>query len=134
LSFLLFPVEQPHLFDAVILGSDDRVREIQVKQPEPASNWIWGAFKMPATVFHALAGLWRERREQDEYIGTLINAYLARGGTAYGVKAGDAYVDVGTLNGYRGALNLIERMHAAEANAADRKGEAVTSERQAVRP
>jgi dTDP-glucose pyrophosphorylase len=134
LSFLLFPVEQPHLFDAVILGPDDRVRKIQVKQPEPASNWIWGAFKMPATVFHALAGLWRERRERDEYIGTLINAYLARGGTAYGVKAGDAYVDVGTLNGYRGALNLIERMHAAEANAADRKGEAVTSERQAVRP
>ena len=40
---------------------------------------------------------------RDEYFGTLVNAYLAQGGRAIGVKAGSAYVDVGTVDGYRAA-------------------------------
>ncbi|MER9653633.1 sugar phosphate nucleotidyltransferase [Mesorhizobium sp. M0152] len=108
LSFLLFPVERPELFDAVVLDQDHRVTEIQVKQQDAATNWIWGAFKMPGHIFHQLAALWRERDRYDEYIGTLINAYLAAGGKAYGVRAGTAYVDVGTFNGYRTALRLLE--------------------------
>ncbi|MER8435272.1 sugar phosphate nucleotidyltransferase [Mesorhizobium sp. M1312] len=108
LSFLLFPVDHPELFDAVVLDQGDRVTEIQVKQQDAASNWIWGAFKMPGRILHQLAALWRERDQSDEYVGTLINAYLAAGGEAYGVKAGAAYVDVGTFNGYRTALRLLE--------------------------
>src|ERR671920_1179851 len=50
LSFLLFPVERPEFFDAVVLDGEDRVREIQVKQQDAASQWIWGAFKMPGRV------------------------------------------------------------------------------------
>jgi glucose-1-phosphate thymidylyltransferase len=107
LSFLLFPVERPEFFDAVILDEEDRVLEIQVKQADAASHWIWGAFKMPGHRLHALQSLWRERRCRDEYIGTLVNAYLATGGKAYGVKAGHAYVDVGTLHGYRAAIGLL---------------------------
>lgn len=107
LSLLLFPVDRPELFDAVVTAPDGRVLEVQVKQVAPASFWIWGAFKMPGAVLHDLHRLWRERAEQDEYFGTLINAYLARGGQAYGLRAGRAYVDVGTLNGYREALRLL---------------------------
>jgi dTDP-glucose pyrophosphorylase len=114
LSFLLFPVERPEFFDAVVLDHDDRVKEIQVKRRDAATNWIWGAFKMPGHVLHRLAALWRERDRRDEYIGTLINAYLAAGGEAYGVKAGSAYVDVGTFNGYRTALRLLEDGAAAD--------------------
>lgn len=107
LAFLLFPVEQPELFDAVALDAHDRVLEIRVKQPNAGSHWIWGAFKMPGRVFHALRALWLERAPPDEYIGTLVNAYLARGGQAIGVKAGHAYVDVGTLDGYRRAMLML---------------------------
>jgi dTDP-glucose pyrophosphorylase len=107
LSFLLFPVERPEYFDAVVLDADDRVREIQVKQRDAASNWIWGAFKMPGLVFERLQHLWRARDCRDEYFGTLVNAYLAGGGQAVGVKAGEAYVDVGTLHGYRAAVSLL---------------------------
>lgn len=107
LSFLLFPVERPQLFDAVVLEGDDRVREVQVKRADAASRWVWGAFKMPGSVFHALRQLWLARECCDEYLGTLVNAYLAEGGTAIGVKAGAAYVDVGTLHGYRAALRLL---------------------------
>jgi dTDP-glucose pyrophosphorylase len=106
LSFLLFPVERPELFDAVVLDGD-AVREIQVKQPDAASHWIWGAFKMPGHVFHDLHHLWGTRQHRDEYIGTLVNAYLAAGGSATGVKGGTAYVDVGTLDGYRAAIGLL---------------------------
>jgi hypothetical protein len=85
----------------------DAVRQIQVKNPGAASNWIWGAFKMPGGVFAELRALWHTRQCQDEYFGTLINAWLAEGGDAAGVKAGTDYVDIGTLHGYRAALTLL---------------------------
>jgi dTDP-glucose pyrophosphorylase len=107
LSFLLFPVEQPEFFDAVVVDDSGRVSEIQVKSPEPKSNWIWGAFKMPGRILEDLHRLWRSRDPRDEYIGTLVNAYLDGGGAALGIKAGKAYVDVGTLNGYRAAMTLL---------------------------
>jgi dTDP-glucose pyrophosphorylase len=107
LQFLLFPVDHPEFFDAVVTDPAGRVQEIQVKQPGARSNWIWGAFKMPGRVLHELYALWREPGRRDEYIGTLVNAYLARGGRAEAVRAGEAYVDVGTLNGYREATRLL---------------------------
>ena len=110
LSFLLFPVERPEFFDAVVLDESGGVRQIQVKQSAPASHWIWGAFKMPGAVFADLRALWLARNREDEYFGTLVNAYLACGGKAVGIKAGHAYVDVGTLHGYRAAINLLADM------------------------
>jgi glucose-1-phosphate thymidylyltransferase len=107
LSFLLFPVARPQFFDAVVTDDNGGVMEIQVKQPKPKSSWVWGAFKMPGHVFHSLHQLWNEPGRRDEYIGTLINEYLARGGRAQGVSSGEAYVDVGTLHGYREALRLL---------------------------
>jgi glucose-1-phosphate thymidylyltransferase len=106
LSFLLFPVNEPQFYDAVVLVGDE-VREIQVKTPEARSNWVWGAFKMPGAIFADLRQLWFDRAGQDEYFGTLINAYLAVGGKATGIKGGTDYVDIGTLNGYRAALTLL---------------------------
>lgn len=107
LSFLLFPVERPQAFDAVITDEAGNVQEIQVKHPDAQSNWIWGAFKMPGRVLHELNALWEERGRRDEYVGTLVNAYIQNGGRAIGVRAGEAYVDVGTVNGYREALSLL---------------------------
>ena len=107
LSFLLFPVEHPERFDAVVTGKDGQILEIQVKKHAPNSRWIWGAFKMPGSLLHDLHSLWRARDCQDQYIGTLVNAWIAQGGRASGVRAGTAYVDVGTLNGYREAVQLL---------------------------
>lgn len=120
LSFLLFPVDRPELFDAVILDEGGRVREIQVKTAQAASPWIWGAFKMPGRVLRELRDLWLARRRRDEYIGTLVNAYIAAGGEALGVKAGRSYVDVGTLHGYRAAITLLHDAADAEASAGAR--------------
>ena len=106
-SFLLFPVDRPELFDAVDIDADGRVVEIQVKSASARSNWIWGAFRMPGRTLHALRALWLERERQDEFIGTLVNAWLARGGEAWGVRAGASYVDVGTVGGYREAMRLL---------------------------
>jgi dTDP-glucose pyrophosphorylase len=108
LSFLLFPVEQPQFFDAVVTDEQGRVLEIQVKSPHARSNWIWGAFKMPGRVFHELRDFWISRPEPDEYVGTLINAWLAQGGEAVGVPAGESYFDVGTLEGYRTAMQTLQ--------------------------
>jgi len=107
LSFLMFPTTRPQLFDTVVLDRDGRVKEIQVKPVKPRSNWIWGAFKMPGHVFHELCSLWHARTPRDEYVGTLVNAWLAQGGQAIGVRSGRTYVDVGTLHGYREAIRLL---------------------------
>jgi glucose-1-phosphate thymidylyltransferase len=106
LSFLLFPVEHPEFFDAVVLDGEE-VREIQVKQRSASSNWVWGAFRMSASGFRELQTLWETRGRTDEYFGTLVNSYLGGGGAALGIKAGESYVDVGTLDGYRNAMTLL---------------------------
>jgi dTDP-glucose pyrophosphorylase len=117
LSFLLFPVEHPERFDAVVTDENGKVLEIQVKKPDANSYWIWGAFKMPGSVFHDLNALWLARDRKDEYMGTLVNAWLALGGDAQGVCAGTAYVDVGTLHGYREAIQLLKSRSEMEAAA-----------------
>lgn len=108
LSFLLFPVAQPEYFDAVVVDAENQVQEVQVKFADPDTNWVWGAFKMPGPVFQELAKLWQISRPRPEYFGTLVNAYLGQGGVARGVPAGDTYVDVGTLHGYREAMALLQ--------------------------
>ncbi len=111
LTFLLFPVDRPERFDAVIADEQGRVQEIEVKQASPRSHWIWGAFKMPGSTLHALHALWRKRG--DEYIGTLVNAWINEGGEAWACRAGESYIDVGATEGYFEAVRLL----AAEAPA-----------------
>jgi glucose-1-phosphate thymidylyltransferase len=113
-SFLLFPVARPELFDSVITDDSGRVQEIQVKQPSAASEWVWGAFKLTGRHFAELHRLWNGRARSDEYLGTLVNAYLANGGPAYGVKRGEVYVDVGTLHGYREAVRVLSNQSVRE--------------------
>jgi dTDP-glucose pyrophosphorylase len=106
LAFLLFPVEQPQHFDAVVTDGEVVV-EIEVKVARPRSRWVWGAFRMPAATFLELHRLWSEPGRRDEYVGTLVNAYLARGGSARAIHAADRYCDVGTLDGYRAAVSML---------------------------
>lgn len=112
LSLLLFPVEHPERFDAVLTSTSNSVSEIQVKREGAATKWVWGALKMPGSVLAELHQIWQDTK--DEYLGTLINTYLARGGSALGLKLGESYVDVGTLNGYREALRVLDANNAAQ--------------------
>jgi glucose-1-phosphate thymidylyltransferase len=114
LSFLLFPVRRPELFDVVETDAEGRVLQIHVKQPGIRSRWVWGAFKMPAATLARLYDLWQQRARRDEYMGTLVNAYLEDGGDALGVRAGESYVDVGTLEGYREAMQILSANGAAQ--------------------
>jgi glucose-1-phosphate thymidylyltransferase len=109
LGFILFPVERPEFFDAVVLEGEQRVREIQVKRANPDSHWVWGAIKVSARVFEELRQLWFVRNREDEYLGTLVNAYIERGGKADGFKIGTSYSDVGTPSGYRQASEALKR-------------------------
>jgi glucose-1-phosphate thymidylyltransferase len=117
-SFLLFPVRDPHLFDSVEVDEKGRIRHIWVKDTRTPAHLIWGAFKMPGCVLRELFDLWVERSRTDEYIGTLVNAWIARGGTAWGVPAGKSYYDVGTMEGYLEAMRILgDGLNAAVAGA-----------------
>jgi glucose-1-phosphate thymidylyltransferase len=116
LSFLCFPVEEPQHFDAVVLDGDGRVRSIEVKQADASSHWIWGAFKVRGRALRELHDIWLTRNPRDPYIGTLVNAWLARGGRATAVCDGRAYVDTGTVNGYRAAIQLLDRANDRESH------------------
>jgi glucose-1-phosphate thymidylyltransferase len=107
LELLLFPVDHPELFDAVVTGEDQRVVEIEVKKRNARSKWIWGAFKTSGRTLRELEAIWQARDRADAYVGTLVNAWIAAGGRARALQAGKAYVDVGTLHGYREAMRLL---------------------------
>ena len=107
LRFLLFDVDAPQLFDAVLLDGGDRIVGMQVKDPAPASRWMWGAFRAEARVLRELQALCLARGGRDEYMGSLVNAWIEQGGAPTGIRAGEVYVDVGTVNGYRDALRLV---------------------------
>jgi glucose-1-phosphate thymidylyltransferase len=107
LSFLLFPVDRPDLFDAVVADGSGQVQAIDVKSKAARSRWVWGAFKLSGAVARELHELWNARDRRDEYFGTLVNAYLAGGGRATAIRAGESYVDVGTLHGYREAVRVL---------------------------
>jgi dTDP-glucose pyrophosphorylase len=107
LAFLLFPVARPELFDAVERDEDGAVARIWVKSAAAPTAWVWGAFSLTGAILAELAGLWEERGREDQYLGTLVNAWLARGGRARAVAAGERYVDVGTLHGYHAAIQAL---------------------------
>ncbi|HYG66205.1 MAG TPA: sugar phosphate nucleotidyltransferase, partial [Anaeromyxobacteraceae bacterium] len=88
LSFLLFPVRHPELFDAVVTDASGGVTEIQVKQAQPSTEWVWGAFKLDVAILGELFALWERRGRSDEYVGTLVNAWIREGGAARAVRAG----------------------------------------------
>lgn len=113
-SFLCFPVDHPELFDAVVMDDRGFVTEVQVKRPGAGSNWVWGAMKMPGSVLAKLFDLWRIRGQQDQYLGTLVNAYIAGGAKVFGVKRGRTYVDVGTIHGYREAVRMLSQPRQVE--------------------
>jgi dTDP-glucose pyrophosphorylase len=106
-SFLLFPVRDPDHFDSVEQDERGRITHIRVKDPRTPSNLIWGAFKMPGAILRELFDLWIERERADEYIGTLVNEWIGRGGVAWGVAAGETYYDVGTMEGYLEAMRML---------------------------
>lgn len=114
-SFLLFPVDRPELFDAVVCDEDGVVEQVQVKSRRPSTHWVWGAFRLPGEDLINLCELWHQRGEQDQYLGTLVNAYIARGATVRAAKSGHTYVDVGTLDGYRQAVDLLSQTKAVTA-------------------
>ena len=96
-------------FDAVVSDNDGCVSEVQVKVANPRSRWVWGAFRLTGSIFHELHRLWHARDCRDEYIGTLVNAYIAAGGQVTASKTGESYVNVGTVNGYHEAVDLLRK-------------------------
>ena len=92
-----------------------RASKLQVKQPGATSHWVWGAFKLPARTLAELHALWREPGRSDTYIGTLVNAWLARGGMRYAVARRHRLRRRRTLHGWRDAVHLLEREAATSA-------------------
>ena len=107
ISLLLFPVTSPEHFDAVVLNARNEVEKIEVKQESPTTNWVWGAIKMSGAIYRDLYRLWLERERKDEFLGTLLNAWIANGGRAYGVRKGTGYLDVGTIDGLHLAFSQL---------------------------
>jgi dTDP-glucose pyrophosphorylase len=117
LAFLLFPVSHPERFDSLVADPQGNVIRIDVKDPDAESRWIWGAIRATGSILSDLHDLWLQPDRHDEYFGTLVNAYLAAGGEVVAVRAGTAYVDVGTIHGYREAVRILNSEHAAQFSA-----------------
>ena len=108
-SLVLFPVPNPSAFDAVVCDDLGYVQEVQVKKKDARSQWIWGAVTAKGESFRRLKLLWQSRHRADEYLGDLINAFIAAGNVVRGKYSGEVYMDVGTLEGYRNAQDYLRQ-------------------------
>jgi glucose-1-phosphate thymidylyltransferase len=106
-DLVLFPVDNPSVFDAVLCDDRRRVERVIVKQPNPGTNWVWGAVVTSGRAFHALHQLWESRHRADEYLGDLLNAYIAAGNHVQATANGEHYMDVGTMEGYHAAQDYL---------------------------
>lgn len=106
-NLVLFPVNDPTVFDSVSCDDLGFVREVQVKKPDAASHWVWGAVTARGESFHRLKLLWESRHRGDEYLGDLLNAFIAAGNVVKGRHCGEIYMDVGTMEGYRNAQDYL---------------------------
>jgi glucose-1-phosphate thymidylyltransferase len=106
-NLVLFPVTNPSAFDAVVSDDLGFVREVQVKRKDAASHWIWGAVTARGESFHRLKLLWEARHRTDEYLGDLLNAFIAAGNIVRSRFSGEVYMDVGTMEGYRNAQDYL---------------------------
>lgn len=106
-NLILFPVNNPSAFDAVVCDGQNFVNRVEVKVPDPLSHWIWGAITATGHAFRSLRLLWESRHREDVFVGSLLNAYIAAGNSIRGHHAGETYIDVGTLEGYRQAQDFL---------------------------
>jgi len=106
-GLLLFPVTQPAAFDAVVADQQGYVQQVEVKSANAHSHWIWGAVTTTGSAFHNLKLLWESRHREDEYLGHLLNAYIAAGNMVRSTCAGEIYLDVGTIEGYHQAHKFL---------------------------
>jgi dTDP-glucose pyrophosphorylase len=106
-NLVLFPVDNPSVFDAVSCDDLGYVQEVQVKKADARSQWIWGAVTARGESFHRLKLLWEARHRTDEYLGDLLNGFIAAGNTVRGKFSGERYMDVGTMDGYRRAQDFL---------------------------
>jgi glucose-1-phosphate thymidylyltransferase len=113
-NLILFPVEQPSAFDAVICDPHSFVRRVEGKVSNPESPWIWGAITASSTAFRTLKLLWEARHREDEYLGSLLNAYIEAGHALRGHHVGETYIDVGTMQGLRRAQDFLQSQVRAE--------------------
>jgi glucose-1-phosphate thymidylyltransferase len=116
-NLVLFPVDEPSIFDAVVCDDLGFVEEVQVKSRDARSNWIWGAVTATGEAFYRLKLLWDSRHRSDEYLGELLNAFIAAGHVVRGTFCGETYMDVGTLEGYHNAQDYL-RAHIARSRRA----------------
>lgn len=106
-NLVLFPVDHPSMFDAVACDNQNFVQKVEVKVPTPQSNWIWGAITTTGKAFRDLKLLWESRHREDEYLGTLLNAYIDAGNGVRGHFVGETYIDVGTMEGFHRAQDFL---------------------------
>ena len=112
INLVLFPVSDPRTFDAVVCDELGFVERVEVKDEAPSSHWVWGAVTATGAAFHSLNLLWESRHRQDEYLGSLLNAYIAAGNPVRGIPCGEVYIDVGTLAGYHAAQDYLRSLSA----------------------
>jgi len=106
-NLVLFPVNEPRHFDAVVCDDLGYVERVEVKQPDAHSHWIWGAVTCTGEGFHALKLLWEARHREDQFLGHLLNAYIAAGNPVRATHSGEIYMDVGTVEGFHAAQDFL---------------------------
>ena len=107
-NLVLFPVQDPSAFDAVVCDPQNFVTQVEVKVPTPQSNWIWGAITTTGESFpQSEAAVGSTPSAKMNFLGSLLNAYIDAGNTVRGHHVGETYIDVGTMEGFHRAQDFL---------------------------
>ncbi len=110
-NLVCFPVSDASAFDSVVSDDSGYVRRVDVKAQDYESLWIWGAVVTTGAAFRDLKLLWESRHRKDEFLGYLLNAYIAAGNSVRASHVGEVYMDVGTLAGYHAAQDFLRALN-----------------------
>ncbi|HXE31950.1 MAG TPA: hypothetical protein VN515_09140 [Terriglobales bacterium] len=101
---ITFPAAHPEAYDAVVPGFGERVARVEVKSCRDPRRRIWGAITAPGHEYLALERFWRVRGRGEQFLGDLLNAWIAAGNPVTYDCQGTRYWDIGTPAGYEYAL------------------------------
>ena len=94
----LFRAEDLRRYEPVVFDDSGNVIRIEFKPERPSSSWLWGCAAASARALHGLG----QAEEPGMYFDT-----LCRQGIVASVCLSETYVDMGTREGLREALELL---------------------------
>jgi tRNA (mo5U34)-methyltransferase len=104
----LFDTGTPERFDSVVVDKDGKIQSIEVKVPQPKSQWTWAMGKMTVRAARRLRQ-YEAAQSKTPLFGDMMHLY-AQDHTAYAIELpGSSCLDIGIPDDYEQAEAFVKQ-------------------------